>query len=190
MTRRMLFLFGFLSLLAPPNSLEAGCTCGGIPYWCLNDIVPMPGSVINWTATTVMVIGGPFNNGPCMPGQNPPKKTCAANAGIVNVKSWEITGTVEYEIFNVSAKYGADTTVNASCAGSQVEISSWCQCCHTYAGIEWDYTYAEGNCICSNIFGDWCSVVIGGTNKHNPVAKCGEYTCTVPQPCNAVCGGG
>ncbi len=165
---------------------EAGCWCH-LEY-CIGSgaLTVDPSSVVTWTTYDTLATDSKSIGSCPYQGATPPSKTCVANAGTQNVYSWEISGTAEYELFGVSAKYGSSLSINANCGGPVV-INSWCSCCQARARLKYNMTYKCGDCWC---FSPLCitSSTYCGTNKVYDSLVCDDKpTCSPPSPCDPNC---
>lgn len=172
-----------------------GATC----LWC-NPLYPpgsetvVPGSVVVTYYTNILVTSS-FANGDvvCDANNNPtaaPVKTCSANGGSSTVKSWKVTGQISYSWFEVGGEVGEDVTYNADCGGT-VSISSWCQCCKTFAGLLFERTAKTVKCTQTS-GGTTCTANRSGQIDKFQYVLCSELPCTVSPTCKRSCptGGG
>lgn len=175
-----------------------GATC----TWCDPALPPgyeyiIPGSVVTTYYTNILAVSS-FANGDvvCDANNRPttaPTKTCSANGGTSTVKSWKVTGQISYSYFEVGAEVGQDVTYNANCGGTVV-ISSWCQCCKTYAGLLYKKTVKQLQCNQASTTPPYsvCSGTKTGQIDEYQNVLCSELPCTVSPTCKLSCptGGG
>jgi len=152
-------------------------------------VIPIPGTTVtskytNEVATSVNTTG------PCTrPGEKPPPTICAANAPARKVNSWEISGSLDYKFFNVTAKVGESLEVSASCEGSSKTLNDWCQCCASAAALVYTKTTKQGKCECRSTFwGTVCSETKSGQILSFDKVSCYPLPCEVDPNCKP-CGG-
>lgn len=162
------------------------CWCSPLLMWCVGqDWQQQPGTV-NTTTTEQTLREDANSNGPCTTsGATAPTQICKADFPATGELTWEVTGTVHYEIFNVNAQTGGTITIGPF-NDSGTTITQWCECCRRRSYVKFNVTTCVAVCgPCTNIYGVTCQ-------STDPNAMYTQYagwftenkSCTPPSGCS------
>jgi hypothetical protein len=179
----LIMLAGFFML--PRLGLSCWCwDSNGIYTGGTYEVVPGSVSVVD-TIQVLATSDQSIGSNPC-DGSSPPSKTYQAQGGTGTVLSWQVSGSVNYSYFGVSARAGGSVNYNANCTSSAT-INSWCSCCHERAGLKFTTTTLATACVIPD--GGYCEYAGGSCVKFDNAVCDDQPACTIPSGCTTGCGG-
>jgi hypothetical protein len=181
--------FLVISSLLFHNGYVSAASCWCHLEYCINDFVIDPAQTVIWYEYEELATADQTNGSCPTAGATAPTKVCDVSGNYGTVKKWEVTGSISYDSFGVSAKVGEDVTISVS-SGCSATISSWCTCCHERVRTKYKYTYQAGTCWCLAVLCITTSNV-SGTNKEYQSIHCDDQpACTISSSCSTNCPSG